>query len=173
MKVKSAWTSRLLSFTMGHGCGLPRAKEQDPGLVPAAVLAPCGAGRCAPQLWRPHPSCPSLGSPSRTAGTPSRPGLRAPAPAGAGPAWRRLGPGSGSRSGGRGLLHWLKAGREGAIERLRVSDHEGQFREGVGETKGRTHIGPEVVEAPAEVLDEGMGSDDHPGGSVPLQPSHG
>src|SRR6266545_400934 len=49
MKVKSAWTSRLLSFTMGRGCGLPRAKEQDPGLVPAAVLAPCGAGRCAPQ----------------------------------------------------------------------------------------------------------------------------
>jgi Carboxymuconolactone decarboxylase family len=29
------------------------------------------------------------------------------------------------------------------------------------------------VEAPAEVLDEGMGSGDHPGGSVPLQPSHG
>jgi hypothetical protein len=59
-------------------------------------------------------------------------------------------------------LHWLKAGREGAIQRLRVSDHEGQFGEGVGETKGRTHVGPEIVEAPAEVLDEGMGSDDPP-----------
>ena len=38
---------------------------------------------------------------------------------------------------GRGaLLHWLKAGREGAILRRRRSDHEGQFGEGVGETGG-------------------------------------
>ncbi len=41
-----------------------------------------------------------------------------------------------------------------------------------GETEGRTHIGPEIVEAPAEVLDESMASDDHPGGTVTLQPAH-
>jgi hypothetical protein len=69
-------------------------------------------------------------------------------------------------------LHWLKAGREGAIQRLRVSDHEGQFGEGVGETKGRTHIGPEIVEAPAEVLDEGMAGDNDTRGAVSLQSAH-
>ncbi len=37
----------------------------------------------------------------------------------------------------------------------------------------RGHVGPEVVEAPAEVLDQGMGSDDHPGGSISLQSSLG
>ncbi len=62
-------------------------------------------------------------------------------------------------------MHWLNCWREGAIHRRRVSDHEGQFGEGVGETEGRTHIGPEIVEAPAEVLDESMASDDHPGGT--------
>ena len=53
-----------------------------------------------------------------------------------------------------------------------MSDHKGQFGEGVDETEGRTHIGPGIVEAPAEVLDEGMASDDDPGGAVSLQPSH-
>jgi hypothetical protein len=43
-----------------------------------------------------------------------------------------------------------------------ASDHEGQFGERVGETSRRSDIGPEVVEAPAEVLDEGVRADDHP-----------
>ena len=49
---------------------------------------------------------------------------------------------------------------------------QGQFGECVGETEGRTDIGPEIVETPAEVLDEGVPGDDHPRGSVTLQPSH-
>ena len=53
-----------------------------------------------------------------------------------------------------------------------VSNHEGQFGERVGETSRRLDIGPEVVETPAEVLDEGVPADDHPRGSVTLQPSH-
>src|SRR6266545_1185146 len=35
----------------------------------------------------------------------------------------------------------------------RVSDHEGQFGERLGKPGGRRHVGPEIVEAPAEVLD--------------------
>jgi hypothetical protein len=53
-----------------------------------------------------------------------------------------------------------------------VSDHEGQFGERVGETSRRSDVGPELVEAPAEVLDEGVPADDHPGSSVTLPPSH-
>jgi hypothetical protein len=53
-----------------------------------------------------------------------------------------------------------------------VSDHEGQFGERVGETSCRPDIGPEVEEASAEVLDEGVPGDDHPRGLVTLQPSH-
>src|SRR6266511_6098030 len=55
----------------------------------------------------------------------------------------------------------------------RVSDHEGQFGERLGMPGGRRHVGPESVEAPTEVLDEGVGSDDDPGGSISLQSSHG
>lgn len=51
------------------------------------------------------------------------------------------------------------------------SDHEGQFGERVGETSRGSDIGPEVVEAPPEVLDEGVRGDDHPRSSVTLQPS--
>jgi hypothetical protein len=54
----------------------------------------------------------------------------------------------------------------------RVLDHEGQFGERVGETSRRSDIGPEVVESPAEVLDEGVPGHDHPRSSVTLQPSH-
>ena len=54
-----------------------------------------------------------------------------------------------------------------------VSDDESQFGERVGQTKGRTDIGPEIVEAPAEVLNEGVRGDDDPGGTVSLQSSHG
>src|SRR6266508_1761181 len=53
-----------------------------------------------------------------------------------------------------------------------VSDREGQLSERFGEGGGRKHVGPEVVEAPAEVLDEGMAGDDDPGGTVSLQPAH-
>jgi hypothetical protein len=70
------------------------------------------------------------------------------------------------------LLRWLKPGRGGPIRPGTYSDHEGQFRERVGETSCRSDIGPEVVEAPAEVLDEGVPADDHPRSSVTLQPSH-
>ena len=37
---------------------------------------------------------------------------------------------------------------------LQVSDHDGQFGERVGETSRLSNIRPEVVETPAEVLDE-------------------
>jgi hypothetical protein len=50
----------------------------------------------------------------------------------------------------------------------RVSDHEGQFGERVGKPGGRRHVGPEIVEAPPEVLDEGVRRDDDPGGAVAL-----
>jgi len=50
----------------------------------------------------------------------------------------------------------------------RVSDHEGQFGERVGKPGGRRHVGPEIVEAPAEVLDEGVRGDDELGGAVAL-----
>jgi hypothetical protein len=53
-----------------------------------------------------------------------------------------------------------------------VSDNESQFSERGGETEGRTDIGPEIVEAPAEVLNEGVRGDDDPGGTVSLQPAH-
>jgi hypothetical protein len=53
-----------------------------------------------------------------------------------------------------------------------VSDHEDKFVEGFGKSSGRRYVDPEIVE-PAEVLDEGMGGDDDPGGTVSLQSSHG
>ena len=49
-----------------------------------------------------------------------------------------------------------------------VSDLEGQFGERIGKPGGRRHVSPEVVEAPAEVLDEGVRRDDDPGGAVAL-----
>ncbi len=52
------------------------------------------------------------------------------------------------------------------------SDHHGQFGERVAQASPGWHFGPEVVEAPAEVLDQGVRSDDDPGGAVPLQPAH-
>ena len=53
-----------------------------------------------------------------------------------------------------------------------VSDNESQFSERVSQTKGRTDVGPEIIEAPAEVLNEGVRGDDDPGGTVSLQPPH-
>jgi hypothetical protein len=49
-----------------------------------------------------------------------------------------------------------------------VSDHEGQFVEGFGKSSGRRYVDSEIVEASAEVLDEGMARDDDPGGTVAL-----
>jgi hypothetical protein len=53
-----------------------------------------------------------------------------------------------------------------------VSDDESQFSERIGQNEGRTDIGSEIVEAPAEVLNECVCGDDDPGGTVSLQPSH-
>ena len=53
-----------------------------------------------------------------------------------------------------------------------VSDLQGQFGERVGTSSGRRSVGAEIVEPPAEVLNEGMACDDDPGGSVTFQPSH-
>jgi len=48
----------------------------------------------------------------------------------------------------------------------------GQFGERVGKPGGRRHVGPEIVEASAEVLDEGVRGEDERGSAVALQPSH-
>jgi hypothetical protein len=55
----------------------------------------------------------------------------------------------------------------------RVSDRDGQFGERVGKPGGRRHVGPEIVQARAEVRDEGMRSDDDPDGAVALYPRIG
>src|SRR6266540_619833 len=48
-----------------------------------------------------------------------------------------------------------------------VSDDQGQFRERIGKPRdGRYVGGPEIVEAPAEVLNEGVRGNDDPCGSV-------
>jgi hypothetical protein len=54
-----------------------------------------------------------------------------------------------------------------------VSDHQGQLGERISETGSERGLGPEVVEASAKVLDEGMAGDDDPGGATSLQPPHG
>jgi hypothetical protein len=71
-----------------------------------------------------------------------------------------------------GTVALAKRGRRCTYPSPHESDHEGQFSERVDETSRRSDIGPEVVEAPAEVLDEGVPADDHPRSSVTLQPSH-
>ena len=49
-----------------------------------------------------------------------------------------------------------------------VSDDQGQFRERIGKPRDGRYVGPEIVEAPAEVLNEGVRGNDDPGGSVSL-----
>ncbi len=49
----------------------------------------------------------------------------------------------------------------------------GPFVEGFGKSGGRRNVDSEIVEASAEVLDEGMAGEDDPGGTVSLQSSHG
>ncbi len=53
-----------------------------------------------------------------------------------------------------------------------VSDDEGQFSERIGKPGSRRCIGPEIVVASAEVLDEGTSGDDDPSVMVPFQPAH-
>jgi len=52
-----------------------------------------------------------------------------------------------------------------------VSGREGQLGERVGEAARRRYVSPEIVEALAEVLDEGMAGNDDPGGTISLQPA--
>ncbi len=54
------------------------------------------------------------------------------------------------------LLRWLEAGHGELARPALVSDREGEFSERVGKADSRGYVGPEIVEAPAEVLDEGM-----------------
>jgi hypothetical protein len=72
---------------------------------------------------------------------------------------------------GAALLRWLEPGRGGPIRpgTLQITRASS---ERVGEASRGWDIGPEVVEAPAEVLDEGVPADDHRRSSVTLQPSH-
>jgi hypothetical protein len=72
----------------------------------------------------------------------------------------------------KGTVALTKARARWTYPSRHVSDHEGQFGERVGETSRRSDIGPEVVKTTAEVLDERVPADDHPGSSVTLQPSH-
>jgi hypothetical protein len=60
----------------------------------------------------------------------------------------------------------------GSVGASRASDHHGQFGERGRQASPGWHFGPEVVEAPAEVLDEGVRSHDDPGSAVPLQSPH-
>ncbi len=53
-----------------------------------------------------------------------------------------------------------------------VLDHEGQLGERVSEAGSERCLGPEVVEASAKLLDEGMPGDDNPGCAISLQPPH-
>ena len=53
-----------------------------------------------------------------------------------------------------------------------MSDCQGQFGERIGKAGSSRYVGTEIVEAPADVLDEGVSGDDDPGGTVCLQPSH-
>jgi hypothetical protein len=77
-----------------------------------------------------------------------------------------------SPSPGSGSVALAKAWARRTYPSLQVSDHVGQFGERVRETSRRSTSGPEVVEAPAEVLHEGMPADDHPRSLVTFQPSH-
>ena|SRR5438309_10047719 len=54
----------------------------------------------------------------------------------------------------------------------RRSDDQGQFGERLGEATPRRYVGPEIVEAPAEVLDESVPGDDDLCGAVSLQSAH-
>ncbi len=72
----------------------------------------------------------------------------------------------------RALLRWLKPGCGGTHPTRALSDHKAQFVEGVTEAGSECYVGPEIVETPAKVLDEGMSGDDDPGGAITLQPAH-
>src|SRR5437899_3285285 len=69
------------------------------------------------------------------------------------------------------LLHCPKTGHGEPVCPC-GSDHQGQFVERIGKSSGRRYVRAEIVEASAEVLDEGMAGDDHPCRTVSLQSSH-
>ena len=71
--------------------------------------------------------------------------------------------------------HCCVGGSQGAVDphpTRRCSDHEGQFVKGISEAAEGCYVGPEIVEAPAKVLDEGVTGDDNCGGAVSLQSAH-
>src|SRR6266508_1578220 len=70
------------------------------------------------------------------------------------------------------LLRWLTPRARSTDPPGQVSDNEGQFRERVGEPRDGRYVGAQTVEAPAEVLHQGMPGDDDPGGAISLQPAH-
>jgi hypothetical protein len=53
-----------------------------------------------------------------------------------------------------------------------VSDRQDKFGERIGKAGSSRYVRAEIVEAPADVLDEGVSGNDDPGGTVCLQPSH-
>jgi hypothetical protein len=67
---------------------------------------------------------------------------------------------------------WRKSVRGGAICSGPISDDLSKLGEGVCKAGTRRYVGPEVVEAPADVLDKGVAGDDNPGGAISLQSSH-
>src|SRR6266540_5626807 len=73
----------------------------------------------------------------------------------------------------RGTVALAEAWASGPTPLGRCQITRASSSERVGQTEGRTDIGPEIVEAPAEVLNEGVRGDDDPGGAVTLQPAHG
>src|SRR6266545_2891398 len=160
------------------GWSRPRGEQRPRSSTPAPALG-CAVLRSVPHPW------PRLREANvvRTWSPPSQPrsigrgrearvwatmahGRRARQPREAGPEARLTGANEGAVALAEAWARWT-----GSLGQ--VSDNESQFSERVGQTEGRTDIGPEIVEAPAEVLDEGMGSDDHPGGTISLQSSHG
>ncbi len=58
-----------------------------------------------------------------------------------------------------GTVALAKARARPTFASRQVSDGLGQFSERVGKPGCRRYVGPEIVEAPAEVLDEGVPGD--------------
>src|SRR5438128_1798033 len=77
------------------------------------------------------------------------------------------------RYAGRGTVALIEAGARRSRSSGPVIRHsDSELSERVGEAGSRPYVGPEVVEASAQVLEEGMPCDDHARGAVSLQPAH-
>jgi hypothetical protein len=83
-----------------------------------------------------------------------------------------VGAGTGSYEPSDGTVALAETRTRWTNPRGQVLHDEGEFGEGVGNAGSRRYVCAEVVEAPAEVLDEGVTSDDDPGGAISLQPAH-